>query len=233
MVDGPARSWQVDAVVGRSAFINTPCVTTIMLGLGDVGDKDAKSFAIHSLLVTRQSPVFEAMINGQMKEAVEARVRLNEVDQDTVVRFLEYLYGDDYNSAEALAVLDQDEHTLCDPDSPAPIAEEAAPMDGPPPEPVADHDWALGSKSKHKKHKRHPRHQDRDPPLQAFEDFALPRSEPQCFEGKMDTLSCLVILNLNISVVLSTVVCKFGMPRSLCCIDYAHESCLNRVLLHL
>ncbi|KPI37084.1 uncharacterized protein AB675_3679 [Cyphellophora attinorum] len=47
------------------------------------------------------------MMRVQMKESREGRVRLEHVDHDTFLRFAEYLYGQNYNSAEALVVLDQ------------------------------------------------------------------------------------------------------------------------------
>lgn len=130
------------------------------------------------------------MINGQMKEAVEGRVRLNEVDQDTFIRFIEYLYGNDYNPAKPLVVIDHhDDNALCDsgsPGSPAPIVEEAASTYSPPAEPVAlaDNDWALGLTPKHKKHKKHTRKsrkQNYTLPLENFKEFVLPHFEPMPF----------------------------------------------------
>lgn len=129
------------------------------------------------------------MINGQMKETVEGRVRLNEVDLDTFIRFTEYLYGNDYNPAEALVVIDHDDdNALCDsgsPDFPAPIVEEGASMYSPPVEPVAiaDDDWGLGLglMPKHKKHTKKSRKQNCTPPLENLKEFVLPHFQPMPF----------------------------------------------------
>ncbi len=42
-----------------------------------------------------------------MKEAIDGRVRLDYIDHGTFTRFAEYLFGNDYNPAEALVVLGQ------------------------------------------------------------------------------------------------------------------------------
>lgn len=44
-------------------------------------------------------------MQSQMKESQENRGPLNNVDSDTSTRFAEFIYGGDYNTAEALVVL--------------------------------------------------------------------------------------------------------------------------------
>ena len=52
----------------------------------DVG-AERRTFAIHSQLVSRSSSAFDAMMRIQMKESCEGRVRLENTDHETFIRF--------------------------------------------------------------------------------------------------------------------------------------------------
>ena len=144
--------------------------------------ENAKSFAIHSLLISKSSPEFNAMMSSQMKEGIEGRVRLEQVDHHTFIRFVEYLYGNNYNAAKASIVQERDEHkgTLGNAEFHEPTADEeveATPNDDPPSEPVevVEDDWTESVWAPKKtKHKKNPRKQKRFPSLEALADFALP-----------------------------------------------------------
>lgn len=128
----------------------------------DIG-AEPRTFTIHSQLVSRNSPAFDSMMRVQMKESREGRARLEHIDHDTFVRFAEYLYGHNYNSAEALVVLDQTidddtadkrlgvvQHTISTTNS-AGFSFSSPPSD----EPVADDvDWGFGSLMSSKKQKK-------------------------------------------------------------------------------
>jgi hypothetical protein len=85
----------------------------------EVGAQDVETYASHSALICKQPPVCNAMLNGQMKEALEARVRLDVVDKDTFARFADYSYGGDHNPASADVVPDLNFMTLQAPSSQA------------------------------------------------------------------------------------------------------------------
>lgn len=127
-----------------------------------------------------------------MREASEGRARLEEVDHETFTRFAEYLYGGDYNPAEALIVLEQKdpEDASCDASPREPVAEEPPeefPNDITFDEPVGVEDgWApfsLSSKKKKKKekHGKKSRNPKQVLPLEALADFPLSRIKTECF----------------------------------------------------
>ncbi|KAK5045971.1 hypothetical protein LTR84_008757 [Exophiala bonariae] len=66
------------------------------------------SYYTHYLVLAAHR-LLNAMMEDQMREASEERARLEEVDHDTSTHFAEYLYGGDYNPAEALIILGQEE----------------------------------------------------------------------------------------------------------------------------
>jgi hypothetical protein len=68
-----------------------------------------------------------------MKESQEHRTRLEYVDSDTFTRFAEFIYGGDYNTAEARVVLDDAEVEKPRAESDIPEAEEVHLFDPPPP----------------------------------------------------------------------------------------------------
>jgi hypothetical protein len=65
-----------------------------------------EAFVLHSKLVSRHSPALHALMCGHMMEAEEKQTFISDVDKDTFARFAEFIYGGDYNVAEALIVLD-------------------------------------------------------------------------------------------------------------------------------
>jgi hypothetical protein len=75
---------------------------------------------------------------GHMIEAEQKQTSISDVDKDTFARFAEFIYGGDYNVAEALIVLDDldTERRRSESDSPRPLEVEAA--EPPPPAPAAD-----------------------------------------------------------------------------------------------
>ncbi|KAL7942926.1 hypothetical protein V8C42DRAFT_330768 [Trichoderma barbatum] len=61
---------------------------------------DHKEHTIHSALVAHQSKALNTLINGQMKEATERRVIWEEIDEETFIRFSQYLYTGNYDETE-------------------------------------------------------------------------------------------------------------------------------------
>ncbi|KAH7308955.1 hypothetical protein B0I35DRAFT_453549 [Stachybotrys elegans] len=61
---------------------------------------DEIEFTLHSALVASQSPKLDRLLNGQMKEAIERRVKFPHVDKDTFVRFGQYVYTGWYDEAQ-------------------------------------------------------------------------------------------------------------------------------------
>ena len=49
-------------------------------------------WALHKLVLTRHSPVFETMINSEFKEATADKAEIKGFSVDTVRRFLEFIY---------------------------------------------------------------------------------------------------------------------------------------------
>ncbi|KAK1237966.1 hypothetical protein MKX08_002545 [Trichoderma sp. CBMAI-0020] len=60
---------------------------------------DKKEHTIHSALVACQSPALNALVNGGMKEAIERRVIWKDVNEDSFIRFSQYVYTGDYDGA--------------------------------------------------------------------------------------------------------------------------------------
>lgn len=53
-------------------------------------------FTIHSALVAAQSPAFERLVNSEFKEAQDRRAELEDVDEATFIRFVQYAYTGEY-----------------------------------------------------------------------------------------------------------------------------------------
>ena len=58
---------------------------------------DLREFTIHSALVAHQSRPLDALINGNMKEAIERCVKWEDIDEKTFIRFSQYVYTGAYN----------------------------------------------------------------------------------------------------------------------------------------
>lgn len=161
----------------------------------DVGHDDVKSFKLHSRLVSMCSPVFDAMMNGKMKEANEGRVQLKNVDHETFTRFAEHLYGQDYNPAEALVMVHQpkDSETLCSKLQyyTVPTKHAAEPVSGSVfghdafswTEPLAatDNEWSSFTSSKKHRTPQAKVGPKRSPQLETLQEFALPSSQIELF----------------------------------------------------
>ncbi|KAJ3465502.1 hypothetical protein MRS44_006160 [Fusarium solani] len=62
--------------------------------------EERKEFHIHKELIGQLSPVLNALVNGNMKEAREGRVEWLDLDVDTFVRFAKFAYSGNYTPAE-------------------------------------------------------------------------------------------------------------------------------------
>ncbi|KAL5607745.1 hypothetical protein FOBRF1_008242 [Fusarium oxysporum] len=65
---------------------------------------EAKEFHVHKELIGRQSPVLNALVNGNMREAREGRVVWADLDVDTFVRFAKFAYSGDYSEAQPVLI---------------------------------------------------------------------------------------------------------------------------------
>ncbi|PNP39951.1 hypothetical protein TGAMA5MH_08217 [Trichoderma gamsii] len=73
-------------------FISSPPFTFVV-GQGE------KEHTIHSALVASQSAALDALINGGMKESIERRVIWKDVDEESFIRFSQFVYTGDYDGA--------------------------------------------------------------------------------------------------------------------------------------
>ncbi|KAM5348380.1 hypothetical protein ACJ41O_008204 [Fusarium nematophilum] len=62
--------------------------------------EERKEFHVHKELIGQLSPVLNALVNGNMKEAREGRVEWPDLEVDTFVRFAKFAYSGDYTEAE-------------------------------------------------------------------------------------------------------------------------------------
>ncbi|KIW75220.1 hypothetical protein Z517_11994 [Fonsecaea pedrosoi CBS 271.37] len=69
---------------------------------------ERKPFNVHSDLAVQLSPVFAALINGSMVESVERRVVLDDIDEETFLRFCEFAYKGDFSVPPPKTVVDQE-----------------------------------------------------------------------------------------------------------------------------
>lgn len=58
------------------------------------GDPDVTEFHVHRTILTMHSPVFEAMLGGNFKEAKESRIVLPGKNPEEMLQFLKLLYPD-------------------------------------------------------------------------------------------------------------------------------------------
>ncbi|KAF5249843.1 hypothetical protein FANTH_4894 [Fusarium anthophilum] len=65
---------------------------------------EAKEFHVHKELIGRLSPVLNALVNGNMREAREGRVVWADLDVDTFVRFAKFAYSGDYSEAQPVLI---------------------------------------------------------------------------------------------------------------------------------
>ena len=62
---------------------------------------EKKRFTIHSSVVTHQSEPLAALVNGAFKEAKDQSAIWDEVDEETFIRFSQFLYTGTYEGAES------------------------------------------------------------------------------------------------------------------------------------
>ena len=67
---------------------------------------EKRPFTVHAAVIAYHSKALGAMINGSMAEAREGCAVLEDVDEQTFVRFSEYAYTGDYPVAEPIIVMD-------------------------------------------------------------------------------------------------------------------------------
>ncbi|CZS99474.1 uncharacterized protein RAG0_07806 [Rhynchosporium agropyri] len=67
--------------------------------------QDRTPFTIHTAIVETLSTPLAALMNGSMREAIGGVTTLEEVDEQTFVRFCEYAYIGDYTPAQQQVVL--------------------------------------------------------------------------------------------------------------------------------
>jgi hypothetical protein len=68
-----------------------------------IGD-DKKTFYVHTDLVAQHSSALAALVSGRMAEAKESCAFLEDVDEGTFVRFVEYMYTNDYSVPDPVIV---------------------------------------------------------------------------------------------------------------------------------
>ncbi|KAK4445484.1 hypothetical protein QBC34DRAFT_164264 [Podospora aff. communis PSN243] len=84
-------------VEGKCRVISYEHITSSSLFHFSIGPQRRK-FAIPSILITIQSPAFERLVNSNFKEAQESHAELDNVDEDTFVRFVRYVYTGGYGT---------------------------------------------------------------------------------------------------------------------------------------
>ncbi|KAH6722047.1 hypothetical protein BKA61DRAFT_166843 [Leptodontidium sp. MPI-SDFR-AT-0119] len=70
-----------------------------------LNDQDRTPFTIHTTVVETLSGPLATLMNGSMCEALNGVATLEEVDEQTFVRFCEYAYRGDYTPAQQQIVL--------------------------------------------------------------------------------------------------------------------------------
>ncbi|KAI6438370.1 hypothetical protein MCOR17_011960, partial [Pyricularia oryzae] len=63
---------------------------------------ERQNFTIHSYLISEQSPVLKALVEGGFKEATERSVEWDDVNEQTFVSFWQFVYSGDYETPEQL-----------------------------------------------------------------------------------------------------------------------------------
>lgn len=61
---------------------------------------DQKKYTIHSNLVAQQSKALRTLVYGSMKEALDGCAKWDETDEDTFLRFSQYVYSGRYDEPE-------------------------------------------------------------------------------------------------------------------------------------
>jgi hypothetical protein len=109
---------------------------------------DKKAFYVHPELVVQHSSALAALVSGQMAEAKESCAFLEDVDEDTFVRFVEYMYTNDYPVPNPVIVQMASDSTF---ENGQDGIEETAAVDEPQPTPIHEDDWSSKKDKKKKK----------------------------------------------------------------------------------
>lgn len=149
---------------------------------------DKKTFYVHTDLVVQHSSALAALVSGRMAEAKESCAFLEDVDEGTFVRFVEYMYTNDYSVPDPVIVqMTSDSASENGQDG----IEETAAVDEPQPTPIHEDDWSFGmlsskkdAKKKKKASKSNPWHMEEVP----VEDAPIPELEYPQRECKKDRL---------------------------------------------
>ncbi|KAK0645423.1 hypothetical protein B0T16DRAFT_411146 [Cercophora newfieldiana] len=74
---------------------------------------EKQEFTIHSALVAAQSPAFDRLVNSEFKEAQDFHVELDNVEEDTFVRFVQFAYTGQYCEPDLDVVAGASNATPC------------------------------------------------------------------------------------------------------------------------
>ena len=111
--------------------------------------KDQAEFTVHSAIIATQSKALDVLINGAMKEASDRRAVVEDVTEDTFIRFCQFAYTRDYVTPDfthipsvELPHIPNRNTAVTEPD---PVVEDAPPP-APEPLPSDNIDWGLTPK---------------------------------------------------------------------------------------
>jgi BTB/POZ domain len=111
---------------------------------------DKKTFYVHTELVAQHSSALGALVSGPMAEAKESCAILEDADEGTFVRFVEYMYTNDYSVPDPVIVQMASNSTF---ENGQDGIEETAVVDVPSSAPIEDDYWSFTSKKSKKKNK--------------------------------------------------------------------------------
>jgi hypothetical protein len=112
---------------------------------------DKKTVYVHTELVVQHSSALAALVSGRMAEAKESCAFLEDVDEGTFVRFVEYMYTNDYPVPDPVIVQMASDSTF---ENGQDGIEETAAVDEPQPTPIHEDDWSSKKDGKKKKASR-------------------------------------------------------------------------------
>src|SRR5271154_6137439 len=112
---------------------------------------DKKTFYVHTELVVQHSSALAALVSGRMAEAKESCAFLEDVDEGTFVRFVEYMYTNDYSVPDPVIVQMASDSTFGNGQD---GIEETAAVDEPQPPPIPEDNWSFEISSSKKDTKK-------------------------------------------------------------------------------
>jgi hypothetical protein len=143
LIEGMLNPLSISLGVTRDSFIGSHPFRFL------IGD-DKKTFYVHTDLVAQHSSALAALVSGRMAEAKESCAFLEDVDEDTFVRFVEYMYTDDYSAPDPVIVQMASNSTF---ENGQDGIEETA-VDEPQPAPIYEDGWSFGMSSSKKDKKK-------------------------------------------------------------------------------